>query len=697
MSGPREHRAPRVPVCAASVLLLGALLAGSAPAAALQRPPDEADATRSEGAASPAAPGWTASDTGSLVSDIPGFAPVVPPADYRAAVDAGTRSDDGSPGPGYWQQSVDYRLRVRLDPGRNRLRGRGTVTYRNRSPDTLRRIHLNLYQNVFAEGSRRNRHVEVTGGLDLRRVTVSGRDAEEVERREFFRRASPRERRDGSGAAAADPVYYVYETMGGVALPRPLAPDDSVRLGFEWSFRVPGPDQFRMGQIDREVYNVAQWYPQVATYDDVDGHYVAPYLGDGEFYLEYGSFRVDVTVPEGWLVGATGRLINPGDVLPPRVRARLGAAARSDSVVRVVGPGERGVGTATVDAPGDTLTWRFRAERVRDFAFVASPRYVWDAVGADVGRDSPVPVHALYDPSLDHWREAARYSRHALEFFSDYIAPYPYPQATAAFGPIGGMEYPMLVFIGESGPGERLYSVLAHEFSHEWFPMMVGSREAEFAWMDEGLTTFNESLAHADFFGTARGRRSDMRSYLTAARQQVEAPLMRHTDHVRSSLGRGVAAYTKPATVLHALRTVLGEETFDRAYRRYAEVWSWKHPLPWDFFRMMEAEAGRDLDWFWREWFYRTDTLDQALAEVRETGSGVRVTVSNQGEAVMPVILEVTTEDGAVRTERWPASAWSGTRTLRREIDLPTPVVRIRLDPDDRFPDVDPTDDGWER
>ena len=640
------------------------------------------------------------------MTEVPVYRPVEPPTGYREAVEAGTRSADGTPGPAYWQQEVDYRIRAELLPEEDRVRGRATVTYVNRSPDTLARLHLNLYQNVFSEGVRRNRRVEVTGGIELGSVRAAGRELERVPGDELVRRL--RRRTGGGGgdgegigggedAAAPEPAYSVRGTMGAVLLPRPLAPGDSVELRLRWSFRVPGPEAFRMGRIGSEVYDVAQWYPQVATYDDVDGHYTEPYLGDGEFYLEYGTFDVQLTVPEGWLVGATGVLRNPAEVLAPAVRRRLEAASSADTVIRVVAADQRGAGSATVDAQEDRLTWRFRGERLRDFAFVASPRYVWDAVAADVGGEQgTVTVHALYDPSVEHWSEAARYSRHALEFFSDYIRPYPYPQATAGFGPVGGMEYPMLVFIGRSGPGERLYSVLAHELSHEWFPMMVGSREGEFAWMDEGLTTFNEALAREDFFEESGARLSDMRSYLAAARRDgVEAPLMRHTDYVRSGFGRVVAAYTKPATVLHALRTVVGEDVFDRAYRRYAEAWAWRHPLPWDFFNVVEAEAGRDLDWFWRPWFYGTATLDQALEDVRRAGDGLRVTVSNLGGAVMPVLLEVETAAGETVRRRWPASVWAGTRTVTRTVELEGRPVRVTLDPDRRFPDVDDANDEW--
>jgi hypothetical protein len=622
------------------------------------------------------------------------FTPVVPPAAYRRAVRRGTRTDSGVPGPSYWQQEVDYRIHGRLVPDSALIRGRETVTYVNHSPDTLSTLTLHLYQNIFAPGVQRDRTVRLTGGVHLERVEAQGR----VLAREAGRGPDTGPGSVGRTDADSGAGYAVDGTLAHLRLPHAVPPGDTARLAFAWHFRMPGERSFRTGSIDHDLFVVAQWYPQVAVYDDVDGWDETPYLGDGEFYLEYGDFDVDLTVPAGYLVTATGTLQDPDDVLRPAAAARLRTAARGDSVVAIVSAAERQAGRATRSGgPSGTLTWHYRASRVRDFAFAASSRYVWDAVGARVGGEQGrTRVDALYDPSVRWWRDAARFEKHALEFYSRFIMPYPWPHASAAFGPIGGMEYPMLVFIGRSGPGPRLYGVLAHELSHQWFPMQVGSREAAYAWMDEGLTTFDESLAAADYFGNDVTRRGDMASYLEAARAGVEAPLMQHTDHVTDPRGRVVAAYSKPATVLHALRTLLGPTVFDSAYARYARAWRYRHPLPWDFFAVMESAAGRDLDWFWKEWFYRTDVLDQAIGAVAPAGDSVRVTVENLGSAVMPVLLRLTLRDGTTVSAHWPAAVWAGTRRVTRSVAVPGRVIRAELDPDHRFPDEDRKNDVWE-
>ncbi|HKK08216.1 MAG TPA: M1 family metallopeptidase, partial [Gemmatimonadota bacterium] len=673
---------------AAAALAAALLLAGpTAPAAGRTAP---------GGAGGPAGPrpAPAAADTG-LVSSIPVFGPLVPPSAYRTAVAAGTRTERGVPGPSYWQQEVDYRIRASLVPDSDLVRGRETVTYVNRSPDSLASVVVHLYQNVYAPGVERDRTVHLTGGLHLERV-----EAEGVELREGAGpgpESGPSSAHEPGGAAGPAAGYRVDGTLVVLTLPAPLAPGDTARLAFAWHFTVPGPWSFRTGRIGHDLFAVAQWYPQVAVYDDVDGWDRTPYLGDGEFYLEYGDFSVELTLPAGWLVAATGTLENPAAVLRPAVARALGEAAGSDSVRPVVSAADRRAGRATrTGGPDGTLTWRFEARDVRDFAFSASDRYVWDAVGARVGGPAGrTRVDALYDPSISWWSDAARFEKHALEFYSRFIAPYPWPHAAAAFGPVGGMEYPMLVFIGRSGPGRRLYGVLAHELSHQWFPMQVGSMEAAFAWMDEGLTTFDESLAARDFFGDDRARTGDMASYLRVARAGLEAPLMQHTDHVTHPRGRVAAAYSKPATVLHALRTVIGRAAFDTAYARYARAWRYRHPLPWDFFSMLEDAAGRDLDWFWQEWFYRTDVLDQAVTDVRAAGDSARVTVENRGGAVMPVLLRLTTADGSTREVRWPADVWAGTRTVTRTVQAGGPVREVELDPDRRFPDVDRSNDAW--
>jgi hypothetical protein len=385
---------------------------------------------------------------------------------FQRAVEKGTRTRSGKPGPNYWTNTATYDLQATVDPDANVLRGSGTIQYRNNSPDTLQQLVVHLRQNIHKEGAIRNRPAEITGGMSLDRLDLGGADTlRQVRSRRQLQRL-------GQG-------YVVQDTRLIIFPPERLMPDSTVTLNVDWHFQIPGADNFRMGQ-DGEVYFLAYWYPHMAVYDDVQGWTAQPYQGDGEFYMGWADYDLSITVPEGWLVGATGTLQNPGDVLSDSVRARLDRARRTGEIVRVVDEDERGVGTATVAAPeGDsTLTWQFAAERVRDVAFGTSDDFVWDATTAETGT-GPSMIHSFYRPEKTTWQRSAEFARFSIEHLSDMLISYPYPHMTAVEGPIGGgMEFPMITHIGDPTSDEALFGVTYHEISHEWFPMIVGPGRA---------------------------------------------------------------------------------------------------------------------------------------------------------------------------------------------------------------------------
>ena len=438
-------------------------------------------------------------------SSPPGRERVPVPGSFSEAIDRGTRTDRGVSGPSYWTQGVDYSIEVELDPETAMLTGRETIRYQNNSPDELDRLILHLYQNLFAPGAERTRPVPLTGGVALQRVMLEGQEIPEALGRP----------RLGTWIAFGT-LMVVYLDVG-------LPPGGAVELEVEWSFEVPPEGAPRNGHIDNRLFNVAQWYPQVAVYDDLEGWDLWPYLGNGEFYLEYGDFDVAITVPEGWLVGASGTLQNPEQVLPEGIRSRLADALTSDDVVRVVTEGDLGPGNATLANPDGRLTWRFRASDVRDFAFATSPDYLWDASHAVTpdadgdGQDEIVAVHALYRPEAESWVDGADYIRHAVCFHAERWHPYPWPQMTGAEGPVGGMEYPMPTFVADFGDPRAVYETLNHEIGHMWYPMMVGSNESFYPWMDEGLTIYVEAYATADYWEDSEYWRTDQRAYLLVA------------------------------------------------------------------------------------------------------------------------------------------------------------------------------------
>jgi peptidase M1-like protein len=618
----------------------------------------------------------------------------VPMSDaFRRGLASGTRTTTGQPGPRYWQQRVAYRIRAELDPQTTLLRGSERIVYRNHSPDTLRTVVLNLYQNIYTENAARNRRAPNTGGVTLDRVVAQGTAL-----------AEPTGSSPGI-VRVTHPAYTVEGTLARLFLPRPIAPGDSAVFEIDWHHKVPPAPTFRTAWEDAlgaRAFVVGQWYPQIAVYDDVKGWDATPYLGDGEFYLEYGDFDVDLTLPAGWIVGATGTLANAAEVLAPQTRERLARAEQSDSVVHVVTAADLASGAALARPASAKATWRFAARNVRDFAFATSDHYLWDVARAAVpdsaGGTRSVAISALYRPGAAGWDQAWRYGQHAISYLSRLVIPYVYGQATIAEGPIAGMEYPMLVFINRAPTPRALESVIAHELGHEWFPMLVGSDEASYAWMDEGINSYHEDRAAADFLPGSDPRAATRAAYLSVAGRDAEVPLMRHTDLVSPYGARTVAAYSKPATVLVALRAVLGDSTFNRAMREYARAWSYRHPQPWDFFGTFERVAGRDLDWFWYPWFFETGVLDQSIESVRPVSGGVEVVIRDRGDNPMPVFVAAISGGGMVTEQEAEAGEWltnGGRRTLTVLIPTQGLPTRVEIDPRQLLPDVDRANNVW--
>ena len=631
----------------------------------------------------------TAQEQITLTRPIPG--PVVPPPYFRAALENGTRSPDGRPGPAYWQVYTEYDIDARLDPITGLLSGAETIRFHNRSPLTLPVLQLFLHQNLHREGVIRNRAVEVTGGVRLERVRAQGQELLPV-----------------SGFQAAG--YIDRDGVLALRLPEPLAPGATVELEVEWSFLVPQNGAGRMGYSDREMYFLAYWFPKVAVMDDLRGWDAEPYQG-AEFYEGYGDYRVSLTVPNGWTAMATGELRNPEEVLSPRTRAKMAAAARADTIVQIATREELEAGRVTQLTEAGTLTYRFEATNVRDFTWTTSNKQRWVGTSARVpdrdgdGVEDRVAIHSFFrEYRAPLWEEQVLYGKQAIEFESRFTGfTYPWPHMTSVEGADiigGGMEFPMLTLIGDYNGAnvEALHAVTVHELGHMWIPMIVGANEKRHAWIDEGCTTFLESQAKADYWpGMPNPEADDMESYLQVARLEGEQPMMRHGDYYEPGAGYGTASYPKPATMLVTLRNLLGEETFTRAYQSFIADWAFKHPSPWDFFNTFEREAGVDLDWFWSSWYYETWALDPAVGGVEVEGNETVITIRDEGFAFMPTPVRVTTAGGEVLDREVPVSHWlSGERTA--QIRIPVSVGRVasvEIDPEGLFPDLNRENNRW--
>ena len=529
------------------------------------------------------------------------------------------RTASGAPGHQYWQQRVDYEIDVELDDENQRIIGSERITYHNNSPDTLRYLWVQLDPNIYAPES----HAVLTSlAPDLE--NASYRSIESMFARQSF---------DGSvditsvvDARGKPLAATINDTMMRVDLESPLEPGRSVRFSIDWNYRINDTKHVR-GRTGCElfeedgnyIYEIAQWFPRLAAYTDVNGWQNKQFLGRGEFTLEFGDYQVDITVPADHVVASTGVLQNPDAVLTSDQRARLQEARESDSPVFIVTPEE--AKENETERTREKKTWSFKADDVRDFAFASSRKFIWDAMLQDVNGN---PVWAMsYYPNEGEplW---SRYSTHAiahtLDVYSKFTFPYPYPVAISVNGPVGGMEYPMICFNGPRPEKDGTYSkrtkyglisVIIHEVGHNWFPMIVNSDERQWTWMDEGLNTFLQYLAEQEWeegYPSWRGEPQNIVDYMTSERQ---VPIMTNSESI---LQFGSNAYAKPATALNVLReTVMGRELFDFAFKEYANRWRFKRPEPADLFRTMEDASAVDLDWFWNGWFYTTDHTDLAI------------------------------------------------------------------------------------
>src|SRR6267143_5801776 len=591
------------------------------------------------------------------------------------------RSAAGAPGRQYWQQRVDYTLDATLDTATNVLRGKGRIYYVNRSPETLDHVWLQLDQNLFAPTS-------ISTVLSLPPLRFAGGVVFDFSGKGFVGGITV----DRFAVGDRPLTTKVFGTMMRVDLPRPLAPNLRVTFDVAWHFPIPPYGGGRMGRVGSRFYELGQWYPRMAVYDDVHGWNTLPFLGAGEFYLEYGDFDVSLTVPAGFLVTATGALANPTAIRTPQQRARLARALSSGEIVPIITRAEA-IANGTRRVPG-TRTWRFTASEVRDFAWAAGPDLRWDASSWD-----GILIQTFYHADAPPWEEANAMVRFALKHFSNALGHYPWPQILAVEGLVEGMEYPMVIYCPSLQKREDQYWVLMHELGHQWFPMQVGSDERRYPWMDEGFNTFADyDAAEAFFKGTAYGdtvRRELLSAYAATAIPGSEQPMITKPDEVRQLYW---TAYQKPALMLSILRdAVLGRQEFDRVFREYARRWKGKHPQPADFFRTMSDLTGRDLDWFWRNWIYTTARLDQALDSVRPRDDSTFLYLSNRAQMVLPVTLELRYADGTSETRSIPVEMWDlGSRFTYRMASAKRLTSAV-IDPRRIYPDIVRDNNTWKR
>ncbi len=619
----------------------------------------------------------------------------------RRAYEAGTRDRTGRPGPNYWQLQVDYAINARLDPPTDTITGTETVTLHNNSPDELREIYLRLDHNIFRPLAQHGSSVpaEVTEGMVVTRIAVNG---DEVN-------LAPAPPLRGRGFAMQMPrslaAFALDETLARVTLVKPIPAKTNATIEIAWHTKLPGGPNSRGHRMvqrwEHTLFQPTQWYPRIAKYDDMRGWDTSVYLGPAEFYNNFGRFDVKIDVPGGWLVSGTGVLQNPQEVLTSKARERLAHACDSDEVVTIVGEEESGPGRAT--APGDRLVWHFTADMVNDFAWATAEHYVWRATRATIPGKGAIPIHMVYLPEhAGLYANAGPIARHALEFYSKLWAPYPFPQLTLQDGPSSGMEYPMVINSNQGAAD--------HETGHQWWPMMVGTNETWYGWMDEGFNQYMNILSAADSRHAAPNLNTLGQSYGRISGADEEPPMMWIANYAGNMYT--FQTYQKAPLMLSMLGGIVGDDAVQRAMSEYAKTWSFKHPSPWDFISFMDNALGRDLRWFWYEWLWTEDSVEGSIAKVRAQGSKTIVTVRQDGQMPSPVILEVQLAasgpaikpmsnakmlDATTALVTWPVDVWfSGSRTFDATLDFGgRRIEKITLDPDGRFPDRNAADNAW--
>ncbi len=579
------------------------------------------------------------------------------------------RSASGEPGPDYWQQRVDYTIDVRLDETDNSIHGSETIRYRNQSPHTLRYLWVQLDPNIFAPDSDANR--TRSGRIGFGNRASMGELDSILERTQRFDGRCMIESVTDSLGKGLD--TFTVDTMMRIDLPEPLLSGQEFSLKIQWSYLINnskligGRTGYEPFEKDgNSIYEIAQWFPRLAAFTDVTGWQHKQYLGQGEFTLEFGDYLVRITAPGDHIVAATGELQNPNEVLSDLQRERLEQARTAERPVLIVTPEEAKENEK--EKTDQLKTWIFRAEAVRDFAFATSRKFIWDAQGHRVNDNFVMAMSYYPNEGNPLW---SKYSTHAiihtLNVYSRYTFDYPYPVAISVNGPVGGMEYPMICFNGPRPKEDGTYSastkydlitVIIHEVGHNYFPMIVNSDERQWSWMYEGLNTFLQYLAEQEWEQDYPSQRGEPELIVPYMQSTNQVPIMTNSDSIMQF---GPNAYSKPATALNILReTILGRELFDFAFKEYARRWKFKRPMPADFFRTMEDATARDLDWFWRGWFYTTDHVDIALDKIdmymvdRRTPDEIAADEKAKREAQLPTLSKSRNKELTKRADQFP-------------------------------------------
>ncbi len=609
--------------------------------------------------------------------------------EYRAA--------DGEPGPQYWTNRASYKINATLDDLKDAITGSVIIYYTNNSPEALPFLWLYLDQNLFktdsrgqakAPANRRSRYTNVgstfEGGFNIKSVKLLSNEKGKT--------------------SSSDVTDLISDTRLQIRLPKELKHGQTAEIKIEYSYLIPKDGSDRTGVLETQngkIYSIAQWYPRMCVFDDIEGWNTLPYLGAGEFYLDYGDYDYSITAPSNMIVVGSGDLQNPKEVLTATEIKRLDEARKSDKTV-MIRTAEEVTQPSSRPQKGD-ITWHFKIKNARDVSWAASKAFIWDAarINFPSGRKGLAQsVYPVESAGNDAWGRSTEYIKGALEGYSKRWFEYPYNNATNVACNINGMEYPSIVFCNSKSKGAGLWGVTDHEFGHTWFPMVVGSNERKYGWMDEGFNTFMNGISTQDFNNGEYVRKQRDKSPMYRYMYNKNSETVMSEPDALQEANIGIALYYKPAYALDLLRDdILGPQRFDYAFRIYIKRWAYKHPTPWDFFRTIENVGGEDLEWFWKGMFIKNYKLDQAITNVKyvddDSTKGALVTIVNLDRMAMPIYLQYVTESGKTEMVKIPVEIWQNGNTWIQKLDTNEKLRSVTIDPNHVFPDINEENNSW--
>ena len=597
------------------------------------------------------------------------------PLEYQAAYEDGTRSLDGKPGADYWQNHSDYKITARINTVSGVLSGSASITYHNSSPDTLDKLVLRLYPNIFKRDAMRDFPLKTDDdqtGMVLQSISV--------------------------GKKVIDPKTDTsLENTGTNLVIKNITinPGKQITINVSWEFKIPRENGIRMGQYDSTVFFIAYWYPQIAVYDDIDGWDMTEYTGNAEFYNDFNNYDIKISVPNNYCVWAAGELQNPEELFAPRILSKYAEANNSFKTINIISAQDHSSGAPVFNNTMDTNSWHFIAKGIPDFTFGTAANYLWDGRLADTG-GKKVFVSSAYKPASLAYYEVCDIAARTVELASKDLPGimFPYPKITV-FDGRGGMESPMMVNMNTGE--QRIWTVhtVVHEVMHTYFPFYMGINERKYAWMDEGWTQMLSEYIQYELDKTIDFRTRNVKRYLDYAGQFDEMPMMYPSYMIRGEM-YGNHAYFRPANAFNMMRDFMGDAAFKKALQEFMKRWNGRHPTPYDFFFTFDDASDDDLGWFYEPWFFRQGFPDLAIDSVISRDDVLKIALTKEGDLPIPVALTVKFKDGSVKRAYRTASVWKNEEDESVWIEMETESKPSSIELGSQYiPDADSTNNYW--